>query len=130
MTLRELRVAADMTQAQVARVLGVSRSLYSQWECGAMRVPHWVRQCLSEQFNLRVESVGGGQRRTRLDGRTMPGLFKWDEPKTDRHLRLAQMVKGDKRYIAGLMVLCTMDLAKVDKLLRAGEQARGAVADA
>lgn len=95
-----------------------------------MRVPHWVRQCLSEQFNLRVESVGGGQRRTRLDGRTMPGLFKWDEPKTDRHLRLAQMVKGDKRYIAGLMVLCTMDLAKVDKLLRAGEQARGAVADA
>ncbi len=46
-TMRDLREDHDMTQAQVARLLGTSQTMYSRYERGANELPlhHLIKLC-------------------------------------------------------------------------------------
>jgi transcriptional regulator with XRE-family HTH domain len=46
--LRDLREDNDLTQAQIARVLGTSQTMYARYERGANEIPirHFAALCL------------------------------------------------------------------------------------
>ena len=51
--LRDLREDADMTQQQVAEVLGTSQTMYARYERGANELPirHLIRLCALYQVS-------------------------------------------------------------------------------
>ncbi len=62
--LRDLREDADMTQQQVAEVLGTSQTMYARYERGANELPirHLIRLCalyhVSADYILGIKTPG------------------------------------------------------------------------
>ena len=62
--IRDLREDADLTQAQVAAVLGTSQTMYARYERGANELPlrHLIALCklynVSSDFILGLEKPG------------------------------------------------------------------------
>lgn len=61
--LRELRAARSLSQQAAADAVGVSRPLWSSWECG-------IRE-------LRVPHIAAIQRRWDLSDREILRIFRW-----------------------------------------------------
>lgn len=55
--LTQLRQTAGLSQAQLARDLGVSRQLVSQWELGATPIASTHHRALANVFGLSTEAV-------------------------------------------------------------------------
>ena len=53
--LRELREDKDLTQSQVAKLLNMSQTGYSQYEIGKNDVPTWVLIMLARFYNVSVD---------------------------------------------------------------------------
>ena len=61
-TMRDLREDHDLTQIQVARLLGTSQTMYSRYERGANELPihHLLRLC--EIYNVTSDYILGIQK--------------------------------------------------------------------
>ena len=61
-TMRDLREDHDLTQNQVARLLGTSQTMYSRYERGANELPihHLLRLC--EIYNVTSDYILGIQK--------------------------------------------------------------------
>ncbi len=61
-TMRDLREDHDLTQDQVARLLGTSQTMYSRYERGANELPihHLVRLC--EIYDVTSDYILGIQK--------------------------------------------------------------------
>lgn len=55
MRLKEARKAARMTQAEVAKVLGVNQNTYSYWETGKTKIDNVSLSKLAEIFNVSID---------------------------------------------------------------------------
>ena len=57
--IRDLRDDADLTQAQVAKILKVSQATYSRYESGALDLPSAALIVLSDFYNVSVDYLLG-----------------------------------------------------------------------
>lgn len=55
--IRELRVNAGLTQAQIGEVLGVKQSQYQRWESGKRDYPIGVLVTLAEYFGVSTDYI-------------------------------------------------------------------------
>lgn len=55
MRLKEARKAARMTQAEVAKILGVNQNTYSYWETGKTKIDNISLSKLAEIFNVSID---------------------------------------------------------------------------
>ena len=57
--IRDLREDADMTQEQVAQILGTSQTMYARYERGANELPirHLITLC--KYYNISADEVLG-----------------------------------------------------------------------
>ena len=57
MTLKELRISADLTQAQVAKKLDVDQSAVCQWETGKFKPSKKYHKKLAWLYGCSVEII-------------------------------------------------------------------------
>lgn len=57
--LKQFRVAAGMTQADVAKIAGVTQPNYQRWESGAAPIPEAKLRKLAKAFNVSTEQILG-----------------------------------------------------------------------
>ncbi len=57
--LRELRVAADMNQMELADVLGMQQNQYSRYERGERELPMHLFVKLAEYYNVSLDYMVG-----------------------------------------------------------------------
>lgn len=55
MMLKDARKAARMTQAEVAKILGVNQNTYSYWETGKTKIDNVSLSKLAEIFNVSID---------------------------------------------------------------------------
>ena len=55
--IKELRVNAGLTQAQIGEVLGVKQSQYQRWESGKRDYPIAVLVTLAEYFGVSTDYI-------------------------------------------------------------------------
>ena len=70
--IRDLREDADLTQTQVAEVLGTSQTMYARYERGANEMPirHLITLC--KFYNVSADYVLGTQPDPRKKAKTAP----------------------------------------------------------
>ena len=57
--LRDLREDHDMTQADVARILGTAREQYNKYELGKQEIPFHHAIALAKFYNVSLDYVAG-----------------------------------------------------------------------
>lgn len=57
--LRDLREDADLTQAQVAAILGTSQRQYCRWELGQWQMPVEHYKTLAKYYNVSLDYLAG-----------------------------------------------------------------------
>ncbi len=57
--LRDLREDKDLSQTQLAKVLGMSQTGYSKYETGENDIPTWVLLKLADFYNTSVDYILG-----------------------------------------------------------------------
>lgn len=57
--LRDLREDADLTQAQVASILGTSPRQYCRWELGQWQMPMEHYKTLARYYNVSLDYLAG-----------------------------------------------------------------------
>ena len=57
--LRELRVEKDLTQTEIAKMLGMSQTGYSKYETGENDIPTDVLIKLSKLYNISIDYLLG-----------------------------------------------------------------------
>lgn len=57
--LRDLREDKDLTQAQLAKTLGMSQTGYSKYETGENDIPTWVLLRLADLYNTSIDYILG-----------------------------------------------------------------------
>lgn len=57
--IRDLREDHDLTQTQIAQVLGMSQTGYSKYETGENDIPTWVLIKLSKFYNTSIDYLLG-----------------------------------------------------------------------
>lgn len=55
--IKELRVNAGLSQAQIGEVLGVKQQQYQRWECGKRDYPIAVLVTLAEYFGVSLDYI-------------------------------------------------------------------------
>lgn len=53
--LKDLRVQQELSQAEVAKILGVQRVVYRRWEHGDREVPAWVLNSLADFYETSID---------------------------------------------------------------------------
>ena len=66
--LRDLREDRDMTQADVARVLGTAREQYNKYELGKQEIPFHHVIALARFYNVTIDYIAGIAREPRALG--------------------------------------------------------------
>lgn len=72
-TLKELRKAAGITQAQLADELGITQEMLSHIECGIRRPSPEVAEAIAERFDLIIEQMWRMFYKRRTAGRVKGG---------------------------------------------------------
>ena len=57
--LRDLREDMDMTQAQVAELLGTAREQYNKYELGKQEIPFHCVITLARFYNVSIDYIAG-----------------------------------------------------------------------
>lgn len=57
--LRDLREDNDLTQAQIAEILGTKQTIYSRYERGFQNVPLEFLLALADYYNVSVDYIFG-----------------------------------------------------------------------
>ncbi len=57
--LRDLREDKDLSQTQLAKILGMSQTGYSKYETGENDIPTWVLLKLADFYNTSVDYILG-----------------------------------------------------------------------
>ena len=57
--LRDLREDRDMTQAQVAELLGTAREQYNRYELGKQEIPFHHVIALAKLYNVTIDYIAG-----------------------------------------------------------------------
>ncbi len=57
--LRDLREDKDLTQTQLAKILGMSQTGYSKYETGENDIPTWVLLKLADFYGTTVDYILG-----------------------------------------------------------------------
>ena len=57
--LRDLREDNDLTQEQIARIIGVSRQHYALYECGKRELPMHHFVTLAHYYNISLDYLAG-----------------------------------------------------------------------
>ena len=57
--LKELRKQARLTQAELAKIIGVNQNTYSYWESGKTKIDNATLERLADQFNVTVDYLLG-----------------------------------------------------------------------
>lgn len=65
--LKELRLQAGKTQAQVADWLSITQAAYSKYECGRAEPSIDTLKILSEKYGVSVDQLLGGEAKTTID---------------------------------------------------------------
>ena len=60
MTLRELRLERQLTQRDMAAILGVTEKSIQRWENGITVPRKWQRQALAKRFGVPVDELEFG----------------------------------------------------------------------
>lgn len=63
--IRDLREDKDMTQTQIAKMLGMSQTGYSKYETGENDVPTWVLIKLARFYNTSIDYLLGETEETK-----------------------------------------------------------------
>lgn len=57
--IRDLREDADLSQRQVAEIVGCDQSLYSKYERGVRDIPLWVMIKLADYYKTSIDYLVG-----------------------------------------------------------------------
>ena len=57
--LRDLREDHDLTQAELASILGISQRVYGYYEKGQHQIPIEVLEALADYYNLSLDFITG-----------------------------------------------------------------------
>ena len=57
--LRDLREDNDLTQAQIAQILGTKQTIYSRYERGFQNIPIEFLLALADYYNVSVDYIFG-----------------------------------------------------------------------
>jgi len=57
--IRDLREDNDLSQTQIAKILGMSQTGYSKYETGENDIPTWVLIKLSNYYNTSIDYLLG-----------------------------------------------------------------------
>ena len=57
--LRDLREDKDLTQAQVAEILGTAREQYNKYELGKQEIPFHHVIALAKLYNVTIDYIAG-----------------------------------------------------------------------
>ena len=57
--IRDLREDNDLTQEQIAQVLGCGQSIYSKYERGFLEIPIWALIKLADYYNVSTDYILG-----------------------------------------------------------------------
>lgn len=50
--LMNIRISRGLTQTEMAKILDINRSTYTNWELGNRRIPQWLTPRLREMFEI------------------------------------------------------------------------------
>lgn len=56
-TLKSARVNKNMTQSQVAKILGISKYTIINWENNKTRIPIYAKKYLADIYNIDVKNL-------------------------------------------------------------------------
>lgn len=65
--LAELRIDHDLSQRQLAEIIGMNRETYQRYEAGTREIPVWLLIRLSEYYGVGVDYILGLTDRKRSD---------------------------------------------------------------
>lgn len=65
--IRDMREDSDLTQAQVARILGIQQTVYSRYERGFQTIPleHLIK--LADYYNVSLDFLTGRTKKMELN---------------------------------------------------------------
>jgi len=70
--LRELRLRKSISQEEVARQIGITRSAYSHYEINNRQPVYETLKKLAVLFNVSLDYIIGGEQSTKADPQVMP----------------------------------------------------------
>lgn len=56
-TLKSARVNRNMTQSQVAKILGISKHTIINWENNKTRIPIYAKKYLADIYNIDIKNL-------------------------------------------------------------------------
>ena len=56
-TLKSARVNRNMTQSQVAKILGISKHIIINWENNKTRIPIYAKKYLADIYNIDIKNL-------------------------------------------------------------------------
>jgi len=65
--IRELREDSDLTQTQIAKVLGIRQNVYSRYECGTCELPIRHLLVLANYYNVSCDYILGRTKKKKLN---------------------------------------------------------------
>lgn len=57
--IKELRLAQNKTQQQIAEVLHCNREVYRRYECGSREIPVWALMLLADYYQTTTDDILG-----------------------------------------------------------------------
>lgn len=116
--LKELRNGENLTQEQLAEILGVSNRSISRWENGTTMPDFDLLIQIAKHFDVEIEEILDGERKGEItDQKTEKMLLKVADYNSSEKMKFSKRLHC--LFIAGLaaftgcMILDTMDLTKI-----------------
>ena len=105
--ISKLRKSQDMTQAELARGVGVSQQAVFAWEIGERRISVLVLAKLSKIFSTSVENIVGLSKPPRVrTGRLSPRCIRHAE-------RLQALTKTQQRFLIRIIDILEADPTRI-----------------
>ena len=112
-SLKKIRKQYKMTQEDVAKLLGISRSGYTYYETGKTVPSVEVLQKLSAIYNTTIDVIVGNPLRPNTDSRYFSDILSVSEGNADP---LIYMKKGEQALIMTFRLLSEEEKAKLQAL--------------
>ena len=113
-SLKKIRKQYKMTQEDVAKLLGISRSGYTYYETGKTVPSVEVLQKLSAIYNTTIDVIVGNPIRPNTDSRYFSDILSVSEGNADP---LIYMKKGEQALIMAFRLLSEEEKAKLQTLV-------------
>lgn len=98
--LRNLRISYNLTQDDIAKILGKDRSLIAKYESGKAVPPLDILRVLAKLYNVSVDSLCGG-----VEGTDDTLVLNSDTIKNDNLIYYPDLTKTEREIIIKLRLL-------------------------